>query len=133
MSQGNVEQVRRTVDGWNRDDLDLVLETLDPEVEFHTSGVFPDFDAVYRGREGYARFWRAMHEPWEELRLYIERIEEGDDCVVLEFRFRAKGTGSGAHVDLKFANAITLRDGLQTKIVARRVFEEALTAAGLSG
>ena len=35
-------------------------------------------------------------------------------------------------VDLKFANAITLRDGLQTKIVARRVFEEALTAAGLS-
>jgi ketosteroid isomerase-like protein len=99
----NPEIVRRTIDGWNRDDLDSVLEMLHPEVEFHTSGVFPDFDALYRGREGYARFWRAMHEPWEELRLSIERIEDGEDCVAVEFRFHAKGVGSGAPVDLKFA------------------------------
>jgi len=35
-------------------------------------------------------------------------------------------------VDLKFANAITLRDGVQTKIVARRVFDDARELAGLS-
>jgi hypothetical protein len=50
----------------------------------------------------------------------------------MEFRFRAKGAGSGAEVDLTFANAITMRNGLQTKIVARRVFEDARKAAGLS-
>jgi ketosteroid isomerase-like protein len=132
MSEQNIEVVRRTVDGWNRNDLEVVLETLDPDVEFHTSGVFPDFDPVYRGREGFAAFWRAIHEPWKELRLNIEQIEHRADCVVLEFRFRATGSGSGAHVDLKFANAITLRDGLQTKIVARRVFEDARKVAGLS-
>ena len=131
MSQKNVDVVRRSIAGWNRDDLDAVLETLDPEIEFHTSGVFPDFDPVYRGREGFAKFWRALHEAWEELRLDIERIEDGDDCLALEFRFRARGIGSGARVDLKFSNAITLRDGLQTRIVARRVFEDAREAAGL--
>ena len=128
MSQENV--VRASVAGWNRDDLDAVLDTLRPR-EIHTSGVFPDFDAVYRGRDGFARFWRALHEPWEQLRLDIERIEDGDDCLALEFRFRARGIGSGAQVDLRFCNAITLRDGLQTKIVARRVFEDARKAAGL--
>ena len=34
-------------------------------------------------------------------------------------------------VDLRFANAITLRDGLQTKIVARSTFQEAREAARL--
>jgi hypothetical protein len=37
----------------------------------------------------------------------------------------------GVQVDLKFCNAITFRDGLQTKIVARRVFDDARKAAGL--
>jgi ketosteroid isomerase-like protein len=132
MSQENVDVVRTSIDCWNRDDLNAVLETVDPDLEFHTSGVFPDFDAVYRGREGFATFWRAMHEPWKDLRLDIERIEDGGDCVAVEFRFRAMGAGSGAIVDLKFANAITVRDGLQIKIVARRVFEHARREAGLS-
>jgi ketosteroid isomerase-like protein len=130
MSQENVKLVLRVVDGWNRDDLEAVLQTLDPDLEFHTSGVFPDFDDVYRGRDGFARFWRAMHEPWEELRLDVERIEDRAECVAVEFRFRAKGVGSGAVVDLRFANAITVHDGLQTKIVARRVFDDALEAIG---
>jgi ketosteroid isomerase-like protein len=133
MSQQNMEVVLRSIESWNRDDLDAVLETVAPDIEFHTSGVFPDFDPVYRGREGFTRFWRAIHEPWEELRFDIERIEHGPDCVAIEFRFRARGIGSGARVDLKFANAITLRDGLQTKIVARRVFEDARRVAGLAG
>jgi ketosteroid isomerase-like protein len=103
MSQENVNVVRESIESWNRDDLDAVLETLDPDVE-----------------------------PWKELRLDIERIEDGGDCVVMEFRFRAKGARSGAEVDLTFANAITMRNGLQTKIVARRVLEDARKAAGLS-
>ena len=131
MSQENVELVRRSIAAWNRADLDGVLETYASSIEFHTSGVFPDFDAVYRGHEDFTRFWRAIHDPWEELRIDIERIEDGDDCLALEFRFRARGIGSGALVDLKFSNAITFRDGLQTKIVARRVFDDARKAAGL--
>src|SRR5262245_7838542 len=131
MSQENLEVVRRGVECWDRDDLDSFLQTLDPDAEFHTSGVFPDLDAVYRGREGYAKFWRDMHEPWEELRIEIERIEDRGDSVVIELRFRARGTGSGARVDLTFANAIALRDGRVPKVVARRLVDDARAVAGL--
>jgi hypothetical protein len=41
MSRENLEVVSTSIEGWNRDDLDAVLETLDPDIEFHTSGVFP--------------------------------------------------------------------------------------------
>ena len=132
MSQENVQVVRAGVEAWNRNDLDGLLAVYDPEVEFHTSGVFPDFDAVYRGHDGIARFWEAMHEPWEELRLDLERIEDFGEQVALEFRFRARGAGSGAEVDLRFCNAITLRDGLQHKIVASRTFDGALEVVRVS-
>ena len=36
--------------------------------EFHTSGLFPDFDPVYLGRTGLTEFWHGLREPWEELR-----------------------------------------------------------------
>ncbi len=36
-------------DAWNRDDRDGWIELLHPEVEIHTSGVFPDLAPVYRG------------------------------------------------------------------------------------
>jgi ketosteroid isomerase-like protein len=132
MSQGNLELVIAGIEAWNRDDLHGLLAVYDPEVEFHTSGVFPDFDPVYRGHDGITRFWQAMHDPWEQLRLELERIEDFGDQVALEFRFRARGVGSGAEVDLRFCNAITVRDGLQHKIVARRTFEGALEVVRVS-
>jgi hypothetical protein len=46
MSQESVDLVRESIAGWNRDDLDAILETLDPQIEFHTYRVFPDFDSV---------------------------------------------------------------------------------------
>jgi ketosteroid isomerase-like protein len=79
----NTEITRAAFEAWNRDDLDGWLESLDPEVEFYPAGVFPDFDQVYRGREGLARWWHTIHEPWRELRADLEDIEERGDCLVV--------------------------------------------------
>jgi ketosteroid isomerase-like protein len=72
----NSELIRAGYEAWNRNDLDAWLEVLHPDVEFHTSGVWPDFDPVYRGREGLADFWRRMHEPWEKFRIEVDQIDE---------------------------------------------------------
>jgi ketosteroid isomerase-like protein len=124
----NSELVRKGYEAWSHDDRDAWLEMLHPDVEFHTSGVWPDFDPVYRGREGLAEFWRRMHEAWGEFRIDIEHMDEERDCFVLALSFRATGAGSGVKVDLKFANAVRVRDGLLAKFVSRRTVDEAREA-----
>jgi ketosteroid isomerase-like protein len=69
-----------------------------------------------------------MHEPWEEFRIDIEQIDERGDCFTVALRFRAKGIDSGLEVDMRFGNAIRVRDGLQIEVVSRRTVEEAREA-----
>jgi ketosteroid isomerase-like protein len=90
--------------------------------------VFPGLRPVYRGHDELSTFWRAMHDPWESIRVDLERFAEGDDWTVIEFRFRAVGAESGAEVDMTFCNASRIRDGRATHIYARRDFDEAVNA-----
>jgi ketosteroid isomerase-like protein len=128
MPPTNSELLLAGYDAWNRDDCDAWLELLHPDIEIHTSGVFPDLAPVYRGHERAARFWAQMLEPWETLRIDVERIEEEGDVVTAAIRFRARGADSGVEVDMRFCNAIRVRDGLATELVNRRTFEEARRA-----
>lgn len=121
----NVDVVAAAAAAWNRQDLDAWLATLHPDVEFRTSGVFPDNESVYRGHKQLAEFWQTMHHPWETLRLDLEHTEEHGDWVVYKFRFRAQGVDSGVKVDLEFANAVRVERGLAIEIVARRTLSEA--------
>jgi quercetin dioxygenase-like cupin family protein/ketosteroid isomerase-like protein len=121
----NSELVLAGYEAWNHDDVDAWLETLHPDVEFRTSGLFPDFDPVYRGHEGVSEFWRRMHEPWEKFRIDIEEIDEQGDCFVLKLRFRGTGVDSGVEVDMRLGNAIRVRDGLVGEVVSQRTAEEA--------
>jgi ketosteroid isomerase-like protein len=114
----NSELVRKGYAAWSHDDRDAWLETLHPDVEIRTSGIWPDFDPIYHGHEGLAEFWRRMYEAWEEFRIDIERLDEECDCFVLALRFRGTGAGSGVEVDLKFANAIRMHEGLQAEIIS---------------
>jgi ketosteroid isomerase-like protein len=124
----NVELLRAAYDAWNRDDCAAWLELLDPEIEISTSGVFPDFAPLYRGRGEAANFWRRLREPWEAFRIEVDHIEEEGDCVIAAIRFCARGADSGVEVDMRFANAIRVRDGLATKLANRRTPEEAREA-----
>jgi ketosteroid isomerase-like protein len=124
----NSELLLAAYDAWNRDDCDAWLELLDPNVVISTSGVFPDLSAEYRGHAGAAKFWRHLHEPWEEFRIDVEHVEEEDDRATAGIRFRAKGSDSGVEVDMRFCNAVRIRDGLATELVNRRTVQEAREA-----
>lgn len=124
------ERVLAAYDAWNRDAMDEWLEAMHPEVEFDAPGIFPGFDRVYRGRDGMARFWRHMHEPWDSFSIDVERLEERGDDFILAIRLRAKGAGSGAGVDMRFGHAMRLRDGLIIVLVARTTADEAAANLG---
>ena len=131
MAEENVEVIRAGYAAWAKRDLDTWLETLHPEVEFQTSGVFPDLAPIYRGHQGMRYFWEAMLAPWESFRLEVERIVEGDECAAVALRFRAQGKGSGVHTDLRQGHALRFKDGRAVKVSAHASFEEALEATGL--
>ena len=96
------------------------------------SELFPDTEAVYRGREGWRQFWNTFREPWETLRIEVERIEPiGDDRVLALYRFHGRGR-DGVEVTLKYANLVTIVNGLATRNIAFADWGEALEAAGLS-
>ena len=132
MSAENVEVIRAGYAAWGNRDLDTWLETLHPEVEFQTSGLFPDLAPIYRGHRGMRSFWEAMLVPWEAFSLDVERIVEGDECAAVALHFRAQGKGSGVLTDLRQGHALGFADGQVVNVSAHASFEDALEAAGLS-
>jgi ketosteroid isomerase-like protein len=64
----------------------------------------------------------------DKLPIDIDQIDERGDCFTVALRFRAKGIDSGLEVDMRFANAIRVRDGLQIEVVSRRTVGEAREA-----
>ena len=124
--------MHRVYEGWNRDDFAVAEELFHPDIEWHTSGVFPGFKPVYRGIEGVREFWGTMKDAWEHMTIRVERtLDEDDGNVVVAVRFEAKGKQSGVPVELVFANLWQLRDGLVVRFASYPSFEMALEAAGL--
>jgi ketosteroid isomerase-like protein len=131
MSEENVELVRQVIEAWNRGDLDWLLNHSTPEFEFRTARLFPDLEAVYRGREGFRRFWNTFRPPWEYVSAEIERIEStADDRVLVLFRFHGRGR-DGVDVKRDYAQLFTLDDGMLSQVVGFADWQDALEAAGL--
>jgi ketosteroid isomerase-like protein len=126
----NIELARRGFDAWNADDLDALLALCHPEIEYHSSGVFPGMEPVYRGKEGIRRWWQTFHEPWSEIKVIPEKIVERPGVVNVLVRF--EGTGrQGIETSMRFINALEIRDGLLRRFNARAPSEEAIRELGL--
>ena len=130
MSEQTLELASRGYAAWSRGDLETMLSTIDEDVEYRTSGVFPGLDAVYRGHEGMRKFWDDFRSPWESLQIVIDHFRETGDQIVALYRFEAVGR-DGLRVHRDAANVLTLRDGLAIRIEAHGTWATALEAVGL--
>jgi ketosteroid isomerase-like protein len=131
---GNLELYREGIDAWNRRDLVAVLEQAAPDFEFHTAGLFPGLEPVYRGREGLVEFWNAfIEEPWALLHVEIDDIRELDDGRVLALlTFTGKGKESDVEVTIQYGHLCTFRDRQVARIDGFADWDEAREAAGIS-
>jgi ketosteroid isomerase-like protein len=115
---------------WNEDDLEGLLAICHPEVEYHTSGVFPGLQSVYEGAEGIRRWWADFHEPWKQIKVIPERIAERPDGVDVLIRF--EGTGRhGIETTMRFINSIEIRDRLAFRFHSQPPTDEAIRELGL--
>jgi hypothetical protein len=116
----------------NRRDFDFILTLNDPaRYEYRPSPDLlpPDMERVYRGHEGYLRFWRQWLDAFEDIRWDPEEVIDFGERALVTTRQSGTGTGSGVMVSEPVFQLFTLRRGL---VVRQEDFldrEQALAAA----
>ncbi len=99
MSRVNVEVVRQGFEGFNRGDIEAVVEMCDPAIEWLPPAELPDVGA-YHGHQGVRAAAGDMLDVFGALTAELERLIDAEDQVVVLFRWRGHGKGSGVSLDL---------------------------------
>jgi len=131
MSEKNVEIERRSLDAFNRGDLEAAFADVDPETELIDDPRVPGGQTL-RGKAEGERYFDSLSRYWESVRIVPERLVDlGDDVLILG-RMIARTRRGGPEIERALDQMVTLHDG---KIIRNRVFssrDDALEAAGLS-
>jgi ketosteroid isomerase-like protein len=132
MSQENVEMVKAFMRLFEAGDRDAWRAHFDPDVVWDTSASRMPSAGVFHGHEGVERFFRDWLGTWSDYEVVTREYLDAGDSVVIVFRQRGTGRGSGVQIERDFFAVYDLRG---SKVVRYRMYEsreEALDAAGLS-
>jgi ketosteroid isomerase-like protein len=132
MSRENVEVVRSFTEAFNARDIEKIIGTCDPDIEFHST-----FAAVggetYHGHDGVRGWYRDIEETWGgEIRSQPEAyFDLGDESLAFT---EIEGTGrhSGVQVAIPAAIVATVRKGLIVYFKGYAHREDALRDLGVS-
>jgi ketosteroid isomerase-like protein len=132
MSRENVEVVRRSIDLWNRGDVEALVATFSDEAELEPAPEFIEGGKM-KGRERIGRFFERLHEGWQPGdAVALGEFQEAGDRVMFSFRWRAIGDQSGIETSSEWIAVDTFRDGLVVRMQIFSDRDEALDAAGLT-
>ena len=129
MGEANVEALKRGYGALNRGDLSVVLDLLDPEIEWHEPAQSLEVGA-HRGRDSFERFLRGWLESFEGFRVEPQRVVERGDELVAVVRQTGSGRASGLRVETRLAHVWTVADGKAVRWEAVADPEAALADAG---
>jgi uncharacterized protein len=131
MSEENVELVRRSLESFNRGDLDALSSDLHPEVEWYDQRELPGA-TVHHGREATVEHLRSALRDMPGYRVEPAEIIDAGDKVVVCGQVFARGRASEVPVERPYFSVTTVQDGhaLSVRLFGTRI--EALEAAGLS-
>jgi uncharacterized protein len=110
MTGPSVHQLRRGYEALNRGDLSVVLELLDPDIEWHEPAPSPEA-GIHRGRDSFERFFRGWIESFDDFRVEPEEVLERGGRLVAVVRQSGRGRASGVEVETRLAHVWTVSDG----------------------
>jgi ketosteroid isomerase-like protein len=122
------EAVRRFISAFEND-TDAFRDTLHPEIEWFP---FEENRTPTRGIEAAMSNRNDWLDTWEEHRLDLEEVVEQGDNVVALVHITARGSGSGAAVDVRFYAHFKVLNGKVIYIFDHEERAAAFRAAGLS-
>jgi ketosteroid isomerase-like protein len=94
MSQQNVDRVLAGYDAFNRGDLDAAVAGFSPDFELSPPPILPD-TGVYRGPEGFRRFWQTWIDSFDDFQIEIEEVIDAGDTIVVMAAVSGRGKDSG--------------------------------------
>ena len=132
MSQENVEIVRACIEAFQSGNIEMALDALDPEIEWHATVGGIDEGRVYRGREEVVQGFVDYFAVWERMEMRaVKYLDAGEENVVVFHHEVAKGRESGVVVETDTGTVQTVRDGKIVRVRSYMDRNQALEAAGL--
>ena len=133
MSEENVEVLKRSVEAYNRRDMDTLMDLVSPDYEFAPYLATLLETTTYRGHEGLRRYFEDADSTWEEIQIRFDDVRDaGGGLVYASGQLYGKGRASGLEVQVPLACVAEVRDGKLTRLQSYEKAQEALEAAGLS-
>ena len=132
MSEENVEIVRSVYERWNRNDGDLALDLLDPDIEIRQTATVFDTAGTFHGHAGLRASARELFEAWRRIEWLPIRWTDRGDWLIVPVDVTAVGHHSGIPTQMKTCHAWRLDRGRVTEFYVYDTEAEALEAAGLS-
>jgi ketosteroid isomerase-like protein len=132
VSQENVELVREFVGLFAAGDRRSWRQHFVPDAVWDTSQSQLPAAGVYRGHEGIEQFFAEWLAIWDDYAMENDEFIDAGDSVVVVFRQRGRGKGSGAHAERTFFGVYDLDAGKVTRYRQYESREAALEAVELS-
>jgi uncharacterized protein len=119
--------VTASYEALNQRDIDATLEALADDAEWHESEALPD-TGVYRGKQAIRSFLTDFLASWERFNQTIEEVRQEGDRVLLMIHLEARGRGSAADVDARYAHLWTISEGRGIRVDAFYDRDDAVAA-----
>ena len=130
MSQENVDLFRKGMDAFLLGDIEPLLETSHPEIEWYPFSAQVEGDVAYQGHEGVRQWWANLTATFEEFEAGIDEVRDQGEVVLALGNLRARFR-SGITLDTEVGWVFRFRNGLAVWGRAYQSHAEALEAAGL--
>jgi ketosteroid isomerase-like protein len=132
MSEENVEIIRRSVEAFNRADLETLDVLTSEDFDFSPYLATLIEATTYRGHEGLRQYYEDAQAAWEEIQVRIDDPREVRDGVLyFSGELYGRGRASGLEVRVPLAWIAEIHDGKVTSLRSYQSEAEALEAAGL--
>jgi ketosteroid isomerase-like protein len=124
---GNAAAMRRSIEAYNSGDLDALLATAHPDIEWEVAPEHPAA-TTHRGFDAVLEYHDDWRNTLQGLTIELRSVAERGDAVVTVCRLRGRGEGSGAEVEVEIALLTTFRDGKAIRVEEFLDPDEALRA-----
>jgi ketosteroid isomerase-like protein len=129
VSQENLDLTHRTIDAFNRRDLDALLALLDDDAEVAPGAA--SIEGNYHGHAGFRRWWESLFEGFSDFTTEVVELRDVGDLTLAVLRSRAHGAASGTLIEQRLWLVSEWRNRKVIWLQTFRSEAEALEAVGL--